>query len=197
MKPGESEGPAKDSMRAVGRWGPLDSLSQDLRYAQRMMSRSPGFTAVAVLSLALGIGANTAIFSLINTLILRPLPVREPDRLVELLSRFPGEPRTAGFSWKVFEHFRDENHVFSDLIGVSAARFDARSEGSDSEVLNGEYVVGRFFPALGIEPAIGRLIGPDDDDRPGAPGAAVAVLSWGLWNRRFNLDAAVVGKQIM
>ncbi len=87
----------------MSRWISLETLWQDVRYALRMMRRSPGFTAVAVLSLSLGIGANTAIFSLINTLMLRLLPVRDPEQLVELLSRYPGEPRINAFSWQSYE----------------------------------------------------------------------------------------------
>src|SRR6266851_4137835 len=174
----------------------LDRLWQDTKYALRMMRRTPGFTAVAVLSLALGIGANTAIFSLINILMLRTLPVREPERLVELLSRFPGEPRVNGFSWKVYEHFRDENHVFSDLLGVSPSRFHVSADGLDAEAVDGEYVVGTFFPALGVQPAIGRLIGPQDD-RVGGADAAVAVVSWSYWKNRFNLDPAILGRRIV
>src|SRR5690349_1008566 len=92
----------------------------DLRYALRLMRRDVGFTAVAILSLALGIGANTAIFSLINTIMLRPLPVAHPEQLVELLQHFPGEPRGNGYyGWENFEHFRQGNHVFSEMTGTS------------------------------------------------------------------------------
>jgi len=132
----------------------LERLWQDVRYALRMMHRSPGFTAVAVLSLALGIGANTAIFSLINALMFRPLPVQNPEQLVELVGQYPGEPRMNFFWWKFYEHYRDQNHVFSDLIGMSPARFQVSGEGFDTETVSGEYVVGTFFPALGVQPAM-------------------------------------------
>src|SRR6266852_2526561 len=105
----------KEDTRGTWGWTLLEQLRQDVRYALRMMSRSPGFTAVAILSLALGIGANTAIFSLINTLMLRMLPVREPEQLVALLSKYPGEPRGSYFSLQSYEHHRDNNHVFSGL----------------------------------------------------------------------------------
>jgi putative ABC transport system permease protein len=186
----------KEVTREVWGWTALERLWQDVRYALRTLRRTPGFTAVAVLSLALGIGANTAIFSLINTLMLRQLAVREPEQLVELLSRYPGEPRINGFGWKHYEHFRDENHVFSDLIGVSLSRFQVSGEGFDAEAVDGEYVVGNFFTALGVTPAIGRLIGPQDDQM-GAPDAAVAVVSWAYWQNRFNLDPAISGKRIV
>src|SRR5882762_2056127 len=103
----------------------LEWLGQDLHYASRILRRTPGFTLVAILTLALGIGANTAIFSLINVLMLRTLPVREPEQLVELLSRYPGDPDVNGFSWTVYERFRDQNHVFAELFGLSYARFQA------------------------------------------------------------------------
>ena len=102
----------KEEIRAALGLRLLDELKGDLRYAVRQLRGSPAFTTVAVLSLALGIGANTAIFSLINTLMLRMLPVREPEQLVELLSRYPGEPRINGFAWKYYEQFRDHSHAF-------------------------------------------------------------------------------------
>ena len=178
-------------------WGrnSIDTLRQDVRYSLRTMRRTPGFTAVAVLSLALGIGANTAIFSLIDALMLRRLPVQDPGRLVELLSRYPGEPRVNGFPWQYYEHVRDQNHVFSDLIGVSSSRFRVRSDDFDAEAVDGEYVAGNFFTALGVKPAIGRLIGPQDD-RLGAASAAVAVLGWSYWKSRFDLDPAILGKRV-
>jgi len=170
---------------------------QDLRYALRMMRRAPGFTAVAVLSLALGIGANTAIFSLIDTLMLRPLPVRNPGELVQLLSQYPdpAEPPSNAYAWKYYERFRDQTHVFSALIGVSPARFHLRADGLDADAVDGEYVVGNYFTMLGLTPAIGRLLGPRDD-APGSASAAVAVLSWASWTNRFHADPSVVGKRL-
>ena len=170
-------------------------MRQDIRYALRMMRRTPGFTAVALLSLALGIGANTAIFSLIDTLMLRPLPVRAPEQLVELLNRYPGEPRVNAFSRQSYEHFRDNNHVFSNLIASSPARLNVRGEGLEAESVAGEYVVGDFFTMLGVEAAIGRMIDPRDEPPSGAA-STVAVVSWAYWKSRFNLDPAIVGKRI-
>ena len=168
----------------------MESFFQDLRYALRAMRRAPGFTAIAVVSLALGIGANTAIFSLIDAVMLRSLPVRDPGQLVELLSQYPGEPRMNSFSWKYYEHFRDRNHVFSSLTGVSRAQFEVRVDGQGAETVDGDYVLGDFFPTLGVEAAIGRLIGPEDRQ-------AVAVVSWSYWNKRFALDPAILGKRIV
>jgi putative ABC transport system permease protein len=170
----------------------FDRVWQDTRYALRMMGRTPGFTTAAVLSLGLGIGANTAIFSLINTLMLRTLPVQNPEQIVELLQKYPGEPRGNGyFTWPSYEYYRDHNHVFSGLIAASGpAGFMVRGEGLEPETVNGEYVAGNFFSVLGVKPAIGRLIGPQDT-------AGAAVLSWSYWKNRFNLDPAIVGKRIV
>ena len=165
-----------------------------------MMRRAPGFTAVAVLSLALGIGANTAIFSLINTLMLRLLPVREPEQLVELLTKYPGQDRWNAFSWQAYQHMRDHNQMFSSLIAASnhnyGSFFHVRGEGLEPERVDGEYVVGNFFTVLGVKPAIGRLIGPEDDHMGASP-SPVAVVSWPYWKSRFNLDPAILGKRIV
>jgi len=123
----------KDGVRDVGWENIVETTCQDVRYAARTLRRSPGFTVVAVLSLALAIGANTAIFSLIDTLMLRSLPVSDPEQLVELLSRYPGEPRLSSFSWRHYEYFRDRNQSFSDLLAVSRTRFQVSGEGSEGE----------------------------------------------------------------
>jgi predicted permease len=101
-----------------------------------------------------------------------------------------------GYSWQSYEHFRDHNHVFSGLIGFSPSRFDLRGEGLGGQTVDGEYVVGDFFPVLGVKPAIGRLIGPEDD-RLGGAHSAVAVVSWSFWKSRFNLDPGILGKRII
>ena len=122
---------------------------QDVRYAARRLRRAPGFTATAMISLALGIGANTAIFSLIDALTLRKLPVRQPEQLVEFLSQYPGEPPVNVFSQPNFEYFQDHSHVFSGLSGISLSSLSVRSEGLEQETVNGEYVVENLFPLLG------------------------------------------------
>ena len=173
----------------------LESLMQDIRYALRMMRRSPGFTAVAVLSLALGIGANTAIFSLINTLMLRRLPVRDPGQLVELLHRYPGEPHLNGFSRQACQLMRDRNHVFSGLIAAVYLPLQVRGEGLEAQTVQGGYVDETYFDVLGLQPAIGRLLGPEDNHVGDA--SPVAVVSWSFWKRSFHLDPGILGKQII
>ena len=182
--------------REMWGWNSLETLLQDARFALRMMRRTPGFTAVAVLSLALGIGANTAIFSLIDTLMLRSLPVRSPEQLVELLTN-TGDSHFNAFSWQTYDYMRGHNHVFSGLIASTYDPyhpFHVSGEGQEPERVDGGYVVGSFFPILGVKPALGRLIGPEDDS--GSP-AAVAVVSWPYWKNRFNLDPAILGKRIV
>jgi len=168
-------------------------LWRDLRYASRTMRRNRAFTAVAVLSLALGIGANTAIFSLIEALMLRPLPVVEPGRLVEPLNTYPGDPRLNSFSFEAYQSMRDRNRSLSGLIASSPSRLALRGEGLETGVVDGEFVDGNYFGMLGLRPASGRLIVPADD-RAGS--GLAAVVSWSFWKSRFGLDAGVVGKRI-
>ena len=163
-------------------------LWQDLRYALRTMWRNRAFTAVAVLSLALGIGANTAIFSLIDTLMLRPLPVRDPGTLIDPLSLYPGDPWLDIFSFDAYRYMRDHNRSLAGLIAAGPSRLTVLGAGVD-----GEFVDGNYFGLLGLKPAAGRVMDPQDDR---ATAAGVAVLSWAYWKSQFGLDPAVVGKQI-
>lgn len=185
---------AMEQLRDQRGWPWLDDVIRDGQLAWRLMRRGPLFTIVAVASLALGIGANTAIFSLVNAILLRPLPVREPAGLVEILSQYPGEPRINGFQWRIYEHFRDQNRVFSDLVAMSPARWQVSGEGLDAVPVTGEYVSGNYFDMLGVPPALGRVLGRDDD-RAGA--AAVAVVSWAFWQSRFAGDPSAVGQRIV
>ena len=186
----------KERVRSSRHGALVDDLGRDVRYAFRMCVRNPGFTAVVLLTLAFGIGANTAIFSLVNALMLRPLPVRHPDELVEMLFKYPGDPRLNSFRWKDYERFRSQNHVFSDLIAMSPAHVQVTDATFDPELVDGLYVTSDFFEALGLRPAIGRLIGRAED-RAGSPGAAVAVIGWTYWQSRFNRDPGVVGKALV
>ena len=175
---------------------PMDAIRHDLGYALRTLRRSPTFTLLTITILALGIGANTAIFSVINAVMLRGLPVQGPSELVHLLSVYPGEPRQPGFPWMAYEHYRDNNHVFTDLIAVSPAKFDASLDGQGVESIQAQYVSGNFFSALGVRPAVGRLI-TSQDDVVGSASAAVGVLSWTTWQRRLAGDPSVVGRSVV
>jgi putative ABC transport system permease protein len=171
-------------------------LWNDLRYALRLMRRSPGFTAVAVLSLALGIGANTAIYSLFYTIMLRPLPVPQPEELVELVLNSSQELHWAGYwGWEKYEYFRDRNHVFSGLTGTSFDNIaSVRAEDAEPDTLILENVPGNYFRVLGLKPELGRLTGPEDV--PASGEGDMVVVSWSYWNRRFHRDPKILGKRI-
>jgi hypothetical protein len=168
-------------------------MFQDLRFGMRMLLKRPGFTIVAVLSLALGIGANTAIFSLINTALLRPLPIEEPQRLVALNNT--AENRTfPSFSYPNYKDLRDRNDVLSDLIAYRWTSLNLSRDGVN-ERLWGYAVSGNYFEALGVRPALGRLISPGDDLAPGAH--PVTVASHKYWIRSFGGDPKVIGKEVI
>lgn len=180
--------------REMWGWSALEALLQDIRYALRGMRRNLGFTTVAVLLLSLGIGTNTAIFSLINALMLRTLPIHDPERLVELLFKAPGQDHFNAFSWRDYQHYRKNNHMFSGLIAASDTPFAIHGDGLKPEIVRGGFVSTNYFSTLGVNPALGRLIGPEDGN-PGSS-ADVAVVSWSYWQNRFNSDRAIVGRQI-
>jgi len=184
----------KEVTREMWGWNSLERLLQDLRYGLRTMRRSPGFSAVAVLSLALGIGANTAIFSLIDVLMLRSLPVKELESLVELLTRRVKDHHGNAFSWQTYQYFRDHNHTLSELLASNRDRLYTQVQGLEAEKIEGQYVTGNYFSMLGIQPARGRLISAEDDHM-GSP-ARVAVVSWLYWRNRLGLDPGILGKKI-
>jgi len=174
-----------------------DEMFQDLRFGVRMMLKHKILTIVAVLSLALGIGANTAIFSLIDALSLRMLPVAEPQRLA--LFTIAGQRSEDVFPYPLYQQFRDRNRSFSGVIAAAGARrmrmTVSESEGGGRvEPARGEMVSGNFFSVLGAPAALGRTL-TEDDDRAGNQ-QAVAVISYGFWQRRFGGDPAAVGKRI-
>ncbi len=160
------------------------------------MRRSPGFTVVAILSLALGIGANTAIYSLFYTIMLRQLPVAHPEQLVELVRNSSTESHWPGYwAWDQYEYLRDHNHVFSGLTGMGFDNLAAvRIPGSDPETMIEETVPENYFGVLGLKPAIGRFFRPDDV--PASGDGDVAVVSWSYWDRQFQRDPAILGKRI-
>jgi len=176
----------------------IETLVQDLRYALRMLRRSPGFAAAAILSIAVGIGANTAIFSMINAVLLRTLPVQRPGELVQLSTASP-RGDDSNFSYPQFTQLRDASRALSSLCasgGTGRMRMAVSVSGSDAmpESVQAERVSGNFFSTLEVEAALGRTL-MDADDREGA--TPVAVISHGLWQRRFGLDPRVVGQTLV
>src|SRR6185369_12701908 len=168
----------------------MDSLIKDIRYAVRGLLKRPGFTAIAVLTLALGIGANTAIFSVVNATLLRIPPVTDPDRLVYV---FNG-PTGSVFSYPDYATLRDQNSVFDGLIawgGISASL----NSNDQTDLVTGAIVSGNFFDVIGVHAQLGRVITTEDDKTPGAH--PVAVISQGLWQTRFAGDANIVGRQLV
>jgi predicted permease len=168
----------------------VEELGQDLRYACRVLRQSPAFTLVAVLSLALGIGANTAIFSIVESLLLRALPVREPERLVRL----------QGGSWTnaIWEAIRDgDPQLFESSTAWSdeGVRFDL-GQGGEAQPVLGLWTSGSFFDVLGVPAILGRTFTPADDRRGGGPDGPVAVISYPFWQRRFGGDADVIGRSL-
>jgi predicted permease len=188
----------KELQRDVRSFRWIDDARGDIRYGARALRRSPGFTAVAVLILAIGIGANTAIFSVLYTFMVRSLPVARPEQLVELLYKYPGDPRLNIFSWHDYERIRGQNHVFSDVIAQSSrsARFQISAPSAAPELVDGVLVSGNFFDALGLRPVAGRLIGAADSEI-GSSAAAVVVISWRFWQSHYGLDPAVLGTPLI
>ncbi len=168
----------------------VESVLRDLHHSLRMLRRSPGFAVTAVLLLALGIGANAAIFSVINAVVLRALPVVEPDRLVHI-ARLREGGRPSELSYPVFEHVRDNLQSASGVVALHADSYGkAIVMDGETEFVTMAQVSGSYYPVLGIDPIVGRLLGPADDDLT-APDAA--VISAGYWARRFGRDPAAVG----
>ena len=185
---------AAEEARAVWNWTWLEQLYRDVEYALRTMRRNRAFTATVVLSLALGIGANTAIFSLIDALMLRWLPVRNPQELVQLKLRSGKSAAATGdrFSNAIVAALGEQKEIFSNVAGFSSAVFDVGGSGAVNRV-PGAWVTGGYYETLGVNPELGRLLGPADD-RPGAP--PVAVISYGYWERQFARDPEVTGRSI-
>ena len=192
----------KEQCRDARRVNWIQDFVQDLRFGTRTLRKSPGFTIVAVLTLALGIGANTAIFSILNAVLLRNLPVKNPKELV-LLGTGRGQGSTGGvddvlYSYRFYEELAKRNQVFSETSAMMSVLFDGmhgRVEGSASlEPMNVQLVSGTYFSMLGVEPILGREFTKLDDEPLGAQ--AIAMISYSWWTRRFARDPAVIGKTI-
>ncbi len=188
----------------------MHTLLQDLRYGFRMLFKQKGLTAVALLSLALGIGANTALFSIVDAMLLKMLPVKEPERLVLFKSVAPkgfsagsysgsgntdpvtGQRTMTSFAYQSYQRMREQQGPLSDIFAFGGVGLNVSADGQ-ADVANGQAVSGNYFIGLGVQPAAGRLL-TDEDDKPAA--TPVAVLSHRYWQKRFSGDQGVVGKQI-
>jgi len=169
----------------------METLWQDLRYGARQLARSPGFTAVAVLTLALGIGANTAMFSIVHNVLLRPLPYPDPDRIVWFFERQPNLER-APFSGADYLDLAQQSRTFEHIVAMRDLNFHLTGH-EEPELVRGRVATPNLFGVFGVQPVAGRGFLPGD----GAPGAPrVAVLSYGLWQRRFGGDPGAVGRDI-
>jgi macrolide transport system ATP-binding/permease protein len=169
----------------------MSGLWQDLRYGFKTLVKNWGFSVVAVLSLALGIGANTTIFSFANALLLRPLPVEEPERLAAVTTSYVGGGLYGPTSLPDYEDLRDRNEVFS---GVAAHSYFPMALTGDErpEVVFGHLVTWNYFSVIGVEPFLGRSFLPEEDQTPGSH--PVAILSYRIWERRFGSDPDIIGK---
>jgi predicted permease len=170
-------------------FGFVETLWQDVRYGSRMLRKNPGFAAVAILTLALGIGVNTAIFSLLDAILLRTLPVSHPESLAVLAS-YSRDSRVGDFGYQDYLTLRDGNEAFTGILAASSQAYINVETGADTEAALRKIVSGNYFSVLGVQPLLGRVFSNDDDNLP------VAVISNAFWKRSFSSSSSVVGKQI-
>ncbi len=183
----------RETTREVWYWVSLERLIQDLRYGYRGLKGTPLVAIVAILSLGLGIGANTAIFSVLDTLVLRSLPVRAPQQLVVLLGDDP-RPRT-NWTNPIWEQIRDRPDLFDGAFAVSSTRFNLAGRG-ESAFVDGLWASGKMFDVLGVPAILGRTFTPEDDRPGGGPDGPVAVISYDFWQRRFGGAADAIGRSL-
>src|SRR4051794_35400416 len=169
----------------------METLLQDVRYGWRTLRNSPSFTLVAVLALALGIGANAAMFTIVNAVLLRPLPYKDSSRLVYLAEAAKRQPGMS-FSYPEFQDYDAQNHVFESMAAVQGEAF-VLTGGSTPQHLNGRNVSSEFFGILGTRPLLGRDFVASDDQPQASP---TVMISYGLWQQRFGGDSQVVGKSV-
>jgi hypothetical protein len=195
----------KEETRYTWGWVWLEHLAQDLRYAARILRKSPAFTSVAVLTLALGIGANTAIFTLVNAVMLQSIPVRHPEELVVLqqsaralpeniydISGY-GDCRGCSFSSVMYRELQARNDLFSGVLAMAGPEALDLSGNGPASIVRSEFVSGNYFEVLGISAAMGRTLGPSDDQLGAGP---VAVLSYPYWQSVFGGAPNIIGKTI-
>src|SRR5215467_7465654 len=181
----------QEASREIWGWPSLERLVQDVRYALRIIRRNPAFSAVVVFTLALGIGANTGMFSLFDAVLLRLLPVRDPQQLYLLHETGPDESVEA-VSFPMFQRFRDALKCTAEVLALTnAAPFHTRMGGAAMEPVTGQLVSGEYFTVLGVRPALGRLLTPDDNRSLGQH--PVLVISYAYWQRRFGGNPSVLG----
>jgi hypothetical protein len=186
-------GLVKEVTRETWGWTWLDRVAQDVRYGLRVLRKSPGFTAVAVFTLALGIGATSTIFSFVNGILLRPLPYPEPERLVLIEETAPKRGITSmGVSYPNFVDWREQNRVFTG-VAVYGSRGITLTGGGEPEIL-GATLSYNTFEVLGVTPVLGRTFRPEEDV---AGQDDVVILSHGLWERRLGADPGVIGRTMV
>jgi hypothetical protein len=176
----------------------MESLWQDLRLAGRMLLKRPGFALAAILSLVLGIGANTTIFTLVNAVFLRPLPMRDPGRLVSIYGTDEAAGHASGFfrfSYLNYLDYRQASHTFSGILAYQGFAIGLTGGGGRPERILGRAVSGNYFDVLGVHAALGRTFLAEEDGAPGAH--PVAVIGYGLWTRRFGGDPHAVGSTLL
>ncbi len=173
----------------------MDQLWQDIRFSLRMLAKNPGFAFVVVLTIGLGIGANTTIFTIVNRMLLRPLPVSHPEQLIVPAIEHPAHPFLHGLSYLDMKDYRDQSKDVLQDVAAYAVEFVGLSADNRAERLIVSVVTGNYFSMLGVQPALGRLILPSEGETPGAD--PVMVLGYSYWKRRFGGDPAVVGKSVL
>src|SRR5262245_30455699 len=174
----------------------MQSLAQDLRYGSRMLAKKPGFTLVAVFTLALGIGANTAIFSVVNAVLLNPLPFAESDRLMALGQNEPrNRAALSNFSFLNFADLRDQSKAFERLAAYYNSNFTLTGQ-REAVLLRGAVVTADLFPLLGVSPALGRAFRPEEDKAGGGGEGRPAILSWQCFQQRFGGESAMIGRSM-
>jgi putative ABC transport system permease protein len=182
-------GLVKETTQEMWGWGSLDRLAQDLRFGVRMLAKSPGFTAVAILTLALGIGANTALFSVVDGVLFNPLPYPEPEQLVTLHESKPNF-EAGSISFPNFRDWRKENTTFS-MMGISRGYSFSLTGAGEPEQVRSEFISTDFLPMLGVKPILGRLFVEGEDEFGASP---IVLISEGFWGRKFASAHDVIGK---
>src|SRR5580704_16974352 len=184
----------KEAYRDRKRLPMLETFLQDLRFAARMLRKNLGVTGIIVVTLALGVGANTAIFGLVNGLLLQGLPVPAAEQIVALVIKSGDTSLGAlGFSYPQFVEFREQMAPICEVFGQALGRVDLTAD-AHTDLLAISGVSRNYFSTLGLKPALGRLIFPDEGEHPGEP--AIVILGYSFWQKRFGGEPGVIGKQV-